>query len=113
MTAVSDFDVFLGTARERAELGGLAYKGWAENLAEQNQWAAALEKCAEGLKAYPAQDRLTNRIRIIIDAWAQPAMDEKNWDEAIRIYNDDLGYLADDSHLQHNKEYCVSMKEKK
>jgi hypothetical protein len=40
-------------------------------------------------------------------------MAEKDWDEAIRIYNVGLGDLANDSHLQHNKAYCVSMKEKK
>ena len=113
VAAVDQYRAIVVTPDERAELCAMAYERWAEDLAARQEWQAALDKCAEGLKDYPTQDGLTNRIRIIVDAWAQPAIAGKDWNEAIRVYDVGLGYLANDRHLQHNKKYCESMKEAK
>jgi tetratricopeptide (TPR) repeat protein len=94
----------------RAELLGVAYAGWARGLAGDKQWKAALDKCAEGLKAAPEDPRLLQAVRAIVDEWAGPAVAAANWDEAIGIYNVGLDYLPGDEHLQHNKDYCGKMK---
>jgi tetratricopeptide (TPR) repeat protein len=109
VAAVDQYRAIVVTPEERAELCGIAYERWAEDFVARQEWRTALDKCAEGLKDYPKQDGLTNRIRIIVDAWAQPAIDGKNWNEAIRIYDVGLEYLANDRHLQHNRKYCESM----
>ena len=83
---------------------GFVYASWARGLAGDKQWKAALDKCAEGLKAVPNQARLLQAVRVIVDEWADAAIKATKWDEAIGIYDVGLSYLPGDSHLQHNKE---------
>jgi tetratricopeptide (TPR) repeat protein len=113
VAAVDQYEPLLTKPEQRAELGAVAYTGWARNLAGSQEWQAALDKCAEGLKVFPKQHWLVSGLRILVDRWADSAIKQANWDEAIRIYNIGLKYLPGDGHLQHNRQYCQTMKEKK
>jgi hypothetical protein len=91
---------------------GAAYDRWAQSLARDKKWKEAVEKYAEGLKAFPGHGRLTNNLSATIDQWADDPIKKKDWDVAISIYLNGLTYLPDDSHLKHNLEYCEQMKKK-
>ena len=111
--AVAAVDVYrplYTDAAVRDELGGVAYDLWAEHLADQKQWRPALEKCAEGLRAFPKQDATVQRLRVTVDDWAEPAIDAKKWDEAIRIYDVGLEYAKGDEHLLQNRKFCEGRK---
>ena len=41
-----------------------------------------------------------------MDEWADPAIDGKKWDEAIRIYDAGLKVLPNSGHLKYNKSVC-------
>lgn len=96
----------------RAEVGGAVYDRWTQHFADRREWEAALDKCAEGLRAYPKQDSILRRLRVTVDAWAKPSMDAKQWDEAIRIYDSGLERAPGDAHLELNRKYCERMREK-
>jgi hypothetical protein len=48
-----------------------------------------------------------------VDEWATPAMDKKDWKEAVRRYDAGLKHFPDSAHLKRNREYCAKQLEKK
>ncbi len=108
--AMDQYQPLLAKPEQRSELAGIAYDRWAQHLAKGKEWKAALDKYAEGLKAFPKQARLTNNALVTIDQWARPAMNVKRWDEAIRIYQVGLEYFPGDRYLQEKVGYCEKKK---
>jgi tetratricopeptide (TPR) repeat protein len=110
VAAVDAYQPLYAKPEVRDELGGVVYDRWAKHLADQKQWRPAVEKCAEGLRAFPKQDATVKRLRVTVDDWAQPAIDAKKWDEAIRIYDVGLEYAKGDEHLLRNRKFCEGRK---
>jgi tetratricopeptide (TPR) repeat protein len=110
IAAVEQYGPLFTTPEARAEAGGDAYDSWARDLARGKDFQAALDKYAEGLKAFPEHKRLLGNGVATVDQWASTAMKAKNWDEAIRIYTIGLTIFPDNSHLRHNKEVCEKRK---
>ena len=101
----------LADAKTATELGVMIFGRWGQELTEKKEWKAALAKLAEGVKAYPKERRLEDGIAATFDAWAEGYINDKNWDEAIRIYNIGLtDYLPGNSHLKGNKAFCEAKK---
>ncbi len=98
---------------QRAELAAIVYDGWARQLRREKKWKAALEKYAEGLKAFPRQPRLASNAIALIDDWAETAIKVKDWAEAVRVYDVGLADFPGNSHLKHNRHYCEQMKRKR
>lgn len=113
VAAVKTYAPLLPAAKDRAEVGALAYDGWAQHLADKKEWQAALDKYAEGLKAYPKEGRLENNLGATVDDWAKPAVEKEDWVEAGRIYRVGLKYLPDDSRLKNNAEVYEERARKK
>lgn len=96
--------------QQRAECGELVYDLWGRKLVKGQEWAAAVEKYADGLKEYPKSELLTNNTGYTVGLWAKKARDAKDWDEAVRIYDIGLQVVPDDRVMKQNKEYCLGMK---
>jgi hypothetical protein len=60
----------------------------------------------DGLKRFPTSELLQHNVVTAWDGWAHEAMQNKDWREAIRIYELALKVLGDNSHLKHNLDYC-------
>ena len=110
--AAKSYEPLLGKPEQVADLAGLAYQLWAKGLGEKKQWEAALERCAEGLKAIGPHERVVKAIHITVDEWAEKPIEDKKWDEALRIYDRGLKLLPKDKHLENNREVCEEMKKK-
>jgi tetratricopeptide (TPR) repeat protein len=110
--AVETYRALLATPEQRTRVGGAAYDLWAGNLADAKEWKAALDKYAEGIKAYPKYELLTKNGIATVDEWADPAYKAKNWDEAARIYRIGLEYFPGNDHLLRNKKACEDRKGK-
>jgi tetratricopeptide (TPR) repeat protein len=104
VAAVKDYAPLLVTDADRAAVGAMAYDRWARHLADSKEFAAALEKYAEGLKAYPGHAGLQRNLGATVDQWAESAVQKKDWAEAARIYRVGLTYLPDDARLKNNAE---------
>jgi tetratricopeptide (TPR) repeat protein len=114
IAAVEKYRALLPEPKQREEVLAGAYEHWARHLADRKEWKAALDKCAEGFKATnPQQEALAARAVITVNKWAAPAIDAKQWDEAIRIYKIGLEYRPGDRDLQHNLDVCQKRKEGK
>ena len=111
--AVDRYGPLLPMPEQRAEVGGIAYEGWALHLADKKEWEPALAKYAEALKVYPGHVRLLGNAGIIANNWAKPAIKAKDWDEAIRIYGIALKHLPDHPELRERLKECEKMKETK
>ena len=62
-----------------------------------------MAKFAEGLKVVPKGEFLTNGVEQTVQDWADAAIDKKDWDAVIRIYDAGLKVLPDSRHLKDNK----------
>lgn len=113
LTAAKRYETLIVEPKQRNDLAITAYQRWGRKLVEQKRWREALDKIAEGLRAFPGDQRLVDESAATVHAWASPAIKAKQWDEAIRIY--DLGleqYAPGHRDLLHNREYCEAMKKK-
>jgi tetratricopeptide (TPR) repeat protein len=104
VAAVKQYEPLLGTPADRAAVGAVAYDGWARSLAAKKEWKPALDKYAEGLKAYPGNQLLKNNLGVTVDKWAERAVGKMEWAEAARIYRLGLNYLPGEARLKRNAE---------
>ena len=72
LEAVKNAEPLLSKPAQKAELGAVVYDGWGRRLVAEKKWQAAMEKYAEGLKAYPGQARLTTNAAVAADQWPEP-----------------------------------------
>jgi len=100
-------------AEKQAELGAYPYDLWARKLAEKKEWQAAYDKYAEGLKAFPKEPRLVQNLAATIFEWAEPAIEGKKWEEAIRIIDLGLAQLPDHASLTLQRQACVKQRDGK
>jgi tetratricopeptide (TPR) repeat protein len=69
---------------------------------------AMVERAREILPA----DRQRHLFEFSYDRWARSFMDKKQWDEAIRIYDQGLTRLPDSSLFKQNRAYCEAQQKK-
>ncbi|MCI0357376.1 MAG: hypothetical protein L0211_02690 [Planctomycetaceae bacterium] len=110
LKAAERYKPLAARGEKQAELGALPYDLWARDLAEKKKWQEAYDKYAAGLKAYPKERRLVQNLAATIVDWAEPEMDARRWDEAIRIYDLGLALLPEYAVLKLNREFCVEKK---
>jgi pentatricopeptide repeat protein len=61
---------------------------------------------AQGLQRLPENDHLTNNSIATWNAFADSLMNAKNWDGAIKVYEEALSAFPDSSLLNNNLDYC-------
>jgi tetratricopeptide (TPR) repeat protein len=113
VAAVDRYGPLLAKPEQRAAAGGMAFNGWAVHLAEEKKWEQALEKFAEGLKAYPDHALLLENALVIVERWAKPAVVAEKWDEAIRIYGVALKHFPNNPTLSEGKQRYEKLKSDK
>lgn len=79
-----------------------AFDRWARQLVKQKEWEPALSKFAEGLKAVPGSDRLTNNAVVTVLQWAET--EKGNSAEAVRIIDVGLKYFPKNDRLERARE---------
>lgn len=107
---VDRYRILLPKPEHRAEVGAIAYDGWAVHFIDKKEWEAALDKYKEGLKAYPEQKLLLRNVQATVEEWAAPSIKAKKWDEAIRIFGVGLKYFPANTYLEGRKTSCEKMK---
>jgi tetratricopeptide (TPR) repeat protein len=116
VAALETYKPLLPKAEDRAEVGARAYDHWALHLADESgkkDWKAALDKYAEGLKAFPGHKVLTQNAVYVVYQWADPAIKAGKWDEALAICNEGLDRLPGNEKLLELKKHCKERKKGK
>lgn len=107
---IDELKAMLPTDAGRADCAGDVYDVWGRALADKKEFTAAIDKFRDGLKVCPKHERLGNNAVVTANDWAKQAIDAKDWDEAIRIYDENLKLFPNSSLLKDNKAYCEAMK---
>jgi hypothetical protein len=84
------------------ELIAEAFDRWARHLAGHGDWEPALAKYAEGLKAVPGSDRLTNNA--VVTVLERAEMKKDNPAEAVRVIDVGLKYFPKNDRLERARE---------
>jgi tetratricopeptide (TPR) repeat protein len=100
--AVAKFPELRGLGAAPAAVIGNAVTGKANQGAFQDG-VALIEEAAEILP----EDRKTGLFEYVYDHWAKGFMQDKNWREAIGIYDQGLQRAPQSSVLKHNRDYCA------
>jgi hypothetical protein len=87
-----------------------ALTNWGVALGKGKRHDRAVRFHTLALAAAPDSAALKRNAAVSVDEWAKEAMDDHDWNKALRIYADGLKQLPGDGLLTHNQKYCEQMK---
>jgi tetratricopeptide (TPR) repeat protein len=116
VAVLETYKPLLAKPEDRVEVGARVYDRWAQHLADESgkkDWKAAVDKYAEGLKAFPGHGGLTQNAVYMVHQWAKPAMQAEKWDDALAVCKEGLDRLPGNEKLLELKKYCEERKKGK
>jgi tetratricopeptide (TPR) repeat protein len=72
-----------------------------------DNFEAAIALVTRAAEILPAEKK-NNLFEYSYDRWAKSFMDKKQWQEAVKIYDQGLQRVPDSSLFKHNREYCLA-----
>ena len=86
------------------------YFRWCEAYQQKGEFSKAVEILRRGHSLNASDGRFKNNTVAVYDAWANTHVKQKDWDGAIRVYEEALKHLPGDGHLSNNLDYCKQEK---